>query len=391
MSVEVRSRRGTTAEHNAFTGAAGEITVDTDKNVAVVHDGALAGGYPLAKNEDVVAVEGRVTSAEGRLDNLSDEEVITATGTQTLVEALDDRATKTSSDITVTVGSGADFATINEALTYLSNFYPEYKNAGVTATIELQAGFVMAEQVLVRGIDFGWVTITGVDAQTTITRSSLTNNFSGQDGYSFVSTPAFGVSRGGTLPRIGQLFQYDIKGNSSGQHGVSAVGAGSSVDILPSCGFVDAGVNIFAIAGAVINADGAIASSAGVYGIYATRGSTINANGAIASNAVLVGVLTEHSSVINAQGADASNAGSFGIHAKRASTINAEGADASNAENIGVYAEYASTINAEGADASNAGALGIFVTSGSTINAVTATGTTNITINTLTSDGIIFK
>lgn len=48
MAKQVQFRRGTTSQHSTFTGAAGEITVDTDKNTAVVHDGSTAGGYPLA-------------------------------------------------------------------------------------------------------------------------------------------------------------------------------------------------------------------------------------------------------------------------------------------------------------------------------------------------------
>lgn len=48
MSTQVQRRRGTTAQHSGFTGAVGEITVDTDKEVAVVHDGATAGGFPSA-------------------------------------------------------------------------------------------------------------------------------------------------------------------------------------------------------------------------------------------------------------------------------------------------------------------------------------------------------
>lgn len=49
MSQQVQLRRGTTGEHSTFTGAAGEVTVDTVKKTAVVHDGATAGGHPLAK------------------------------------------------------------------------------------------------------------------------------------------------------------------------------------------------------------------------------------------------------------------------------------------------------------------------------------------------------
>lgn len=48
MSTQIQRRRGTTSEHATFTGALGEITVDTDKKTVVVHDGATAGGHPLA-------------------------------------------------------------------------------------------------------------------------------------------------------------------------------------------------------------------------------------------------------------------------------------------------------------------------------------------------------
>ena len=48
MAKQVQFRRGTTSQHSTFTGAVGEITVDTDKNTAVVHDGSTAGGVPLA-------------------------------------------------------------------------------------------------------------------------------------------------------------------------------------------------------------------------------------------------------------------------------------------------------------------------------------------------------
>jgi hypothetical protein len=48
MPTVLQLRRGTTAEHSTFTGAVGEVTVDTTKDSVVVHDGATAGGVPLA-------------------------------------------------------------------------------------------------------------------------------------------------------------------------------------------------------------------------------------------------------------------------------------------------------------------------------------------------------
>jgi hypothetical protein len=49
MSTQIQRRRGTTAEHSTFTGVEGELTVDTTKDTAVVHDGTTVGGHPLQK------------------------------------------------------------------------------------------------------------------------------------------------------------------------------------------------------------------------------------------------------------------------------------------------------------------------------------------------------
>ena len=48
MATQLQLRRGTTTEHTSFTGAVGEVTVDTTKDVLVVHDGATVGGFPQA-------------------------------------------------------------------------------------------------------------------------------------------------------------------------------------------------------------------------------------------------------------------------------------------------------------------------------------------------------
>lgn len=47
----IQQYRGTTAQHAAYTGKIGELTVDTDKKVVVVHDGATVGGVPMARED----------------------------------------------------------------------------------------------------------------------------------------------------------------------------------------------------------------------------------------------------------------------------------------------------------------------------------------------------
>lgn len=49
--TQIQRRRGTTAEHATFTGAVGEVTIDTTKKTTVVHDGATAGGLPQARED----------------------------------------------------------------------------------------------------------------------------------------------------------------------------------------------------------------------------------------------------------------------------------------------------------------------------------------------------
>ena len=47
VATQVKRRRGTTAENDAFTGAEGEITVDTERHELRVHDGATQGGFRI--------------------------------------------------------------------------------------------------------------------------------------------------------------------------------------------------------------------------------------------------------------------------------------------------------------------------------------------------------
>lgn len=47
MSRQIQIRRGTAAEHETFTGADGEVTVDTTNYTLRVHDGTTPGGHTI--------------------------------------------------------------------------------------------------------------------------------------------------------------------------------------------------------------------------------------------------------------------------------------------------------------------------------------------------------
>ena len=74
MAKLLKLRRGSTTHHSSFTGAEGEVTVDTDKDTLVVHDGSTAGGHPVAA-EDMANVSS--ASIAGRLatDSLSSDKI----------------------------------------------------------------------------------------------------------------------------------------------------------------------------------------------------------------------------------------------------------------------------------------------------------------------------
>jgi len=60
-NIQVKLRRGTATEHNTFTGAEGEVTVDTTNDTLRVHNGSTAGGIRLAKLSEAGG-SGTVTS-----------------------------------------------------------------------------------------------------------------------------------------------------------------------------------------------------------------------------------------------------------------------------------------------------------------------------------------
>jgi Major tropism determinant N-terminal domain len=64
LSEQLQLRRGSATNVAGFTGAQGEIAVDTTNNRIVVQDGATAGGWAAAKLSEVVALSTLSTVAQ---------------------------------------------------------------------------------------------------------------------------------------------------------------------------------------------------------------------------------------------------------------------------------------------------------------------------------------
>jgi len=109
MPTQLQIRRGTSTEHNSFTGAAGELTVDTTKDTVVVHDGSTAGGFPLARANG--------SNLSGNLDvgTVTADSLTVDSGTATPIVSLSRSGTYSgitfSQTVSNTTGAGADLVT----------------------------------------------------------------------------------------------------------------------------------------------------------------------------------------------------------------------------------------------------------------------------------------
>jgi len=92
MSKKLQLRGGTTSEHSTFTGAVREVTVDTDKDTLVIHDGATAGGFTLPRTKAEVDALGiaatSVTGSQASAISANTSKVTNYNQTKSDIEAL---------------------------------------------------------------------------------------------------------------------------------------------------------------------------------------------------------------------------------------------------------------------------------------------------------------
>lgn len=87
MAKRLQLRRGTTVQHATFTGALGEITVDTTKKTLVVHDGVTAGGAAMV----TAGADGKISSAQLPLNSTLTSTSVLEVATASTVKTLSDQ------------------------------------------------------------------------------------------------------------------------------------------------------------------------------------------------------------------------------------------------------------------------------------------------------------
>lgn len=305
---------------------------------------------------------------------------------------------RVTADVTVTVGTGGDYSSINEALDFFANRYPAHTNTadGITGEINLLAGFIMNEQVIVPNHDFSWVKITGVDAITEIERTSTVIPIAIGTGEDTIY-PSFAAINGGQLPVIAQQFNVNASPSAStGRTGIFLWNT-KSPTIIDFGGVNSTGEFGLYARNASVILKGDVSFSDGVIGIF-SKSSKITAND-VGRN-VTLGSNSFYS--LNAAGSDlyfkslVCNGVSTVVNLFStdfvAESVNFSGALSSGfgiSANRGSRASvWGGTIQTEATPSTNDAK----VNSGSTIFLEAAVvGGVSQTVNTLTADGIIYQ
>lgn len=275
-------------------------------------------------------------------------------------------------DKTVTVGPTGDYTTINKAIEELSKERLNYRPAGYTVEILLQSGFIMGEQILVRGLDLGWIVISSEDPEVTVNREMLTMLFGDENKY-----PLFGGSDHATLPIINTQFVMDNSGIGASRDGLY-LEKQSSAYVTPGSGVRNAGgYGIRAFDGCRVLARDADFSHAGERGCMISQGTSLYAPGINLSYAKGRNTFRAYrNATANIEGANLSHGAEVNVRISEGSQVDMQYADVSNAGLVnsegnghGAFVYGSSTVYAVGANFDNCAGPGLQVSNGAIVSA----------------------
>jgi hypothetical protein len=340
---------------------------------------------------DVSALEGTVTSIEGTvsildsdydafvglvntqdleintaIDNLDALEIIVGNLMSDMIQLQADieylqthgSSIGMTADENITVGSGGTYATLTLAINYCKTLIP----CGHRVFISLLTGFAMNEQILLQNCDLSFVKITHAVGGTVVMvgTSSLTVGVSYDDGVTTVYPAFSGVNA--KLPVIELTFRLDVD-RVVGKVGMLLVGENACGIINgTNCGFQYFATNLLTAKMARASAQKSVLDH-GNKGIYALSQSVANVSYASLSYSDLYSIDSRDGAKVFACKCYAN------YDFKAIICFNAEvfmTGTTGNVELIDTY--YGGILHVDG-----------------------TTGTTNIAINSVTADGIIFR
>ena len=170
MAKQLQLRKGTATEHNTFTGANGEVTVDTTNKTLRVHDGTTAGGTQLATLTGglvpAAQLPAATTSVKGAvvLNNTLTSTSTTEALTAAQGKVLNDQAFgvgQTWQDVTASRANGVTYINTTGKPIQLSIVVKDTNN---TASVTLKIGGVVAAHLpdLAGGWYYGYQQLTAI-------------------------------------------------------------------------------------------------------------------------------------------------------------------------------------------------------------------------------------
>jgi len=267
---------------------------------------------------------------------------------------------------TVTVGATGDYATIDLALEALSRVVPAYKSGGFTATITPEAGYVDDGGIEIVGVDLSWITI----------KDTGSFDWDVSAGADYFMT----LSEGAKGPKIDASITA-TQSSSGDASGFFYVDRGSFLEFKDRT----SGAELF------LDADGLINSSL----IVANNGSTVIANGLrmLNNDAGLWGVSASFGATVMFFNSEVTNAftGGGACIAEYGAFIECTLGDFT-VDQPSLWALRGAKITFLSGTISTSGSDDeMKVSTGGILVANGTTGTVSQTVNTITSDGIIFQ
>jgi hypothetical protein len=180
MPTQLQFRRGTTAQNNAFTGGAGELSIDTTIDTIRVHDGTTAGGFELTQNTATQTLTNKTltsavlnTSVSGTAvldeDDMSSDSATQLATQQSIKAYVDSQVTAQDLDFQADSGGALAIDLDSESLTFTGGTGIDTSGSSNTVTF---------------AIDSTVTTLTGTQTLTNKTLTSPTIN-SGTVGTAF--------------------------------------------------------------------------------------------------------------------------------------------------------------------------------------------------------------
>ena len=172
MPTQLQFRRGTTAQNNAFTGAAGEISIDSTIDTARVHDGTTAGGFELTQNTATQTLTNKTltsavlnTGVSGTAvldeDDMSSDSATQLATQQSIKAYVDSQVTAQDLDFQADSGGALSIDLDSESLTFTGGTGIDTSGSSNTVTF---------------AIDSTVTTLTGTQTLTNKTLTSPTIN-----------------------------------------------------------------------------------------------------------------------------------------------------------------------------------------------------------------------